>query len=51
MRAVFVASVITAETTSTFRPEIKISEWAGVGKIRLAFLSKIHRGVEMDPQD
>ena len=29
----------------------KISERAGVDKIRLAILLKIHRGVEMDPQD
>ena len=29
----------------------KISEWAGVDKIRLAILLKIHRGAEMDPQN
>ena len=29
----------------------KISEWAGVDKIRLEILLKIHRGAEMDPQD
>ena len=51
MRAIFVAlilkfqSVISAETTSTFR-----SERAGVDKIRLADLLKIHLGVELDPQ-
>ena len=51
MRAVFVAlilkfqSVILAERTSIFRPER-----AGVDKIRLAGLLKIHLGVELDPQ-
>ena len=30
---------------------LKISEWAGVDKIRLAILLKIHRGAEMDPQN
>ena len=50
MRAVFVAlilkfqSVISAERTSIFRPER-----AGVDKIRLADLLKIHLG-ELDPQ-
>ena len=29
----------------------KISEWAGVDKICLAILLKIHRGAEMDPQN
>ena len=29
----------------------KISEWAGVDKIRPAILLKIHHDVEMDPQD
>ena len=29
----------------------KISELAGVDKIRLAILLKIHRGAEMDPQN
>ena len=29
----------------------KISEWAGVDKIRLAILLKIHSGAEMDPQN
>ena len=29
----------------------KISEWAGVDKIHLAILLKIHRGAEMDPQN
>ena len=59
MRAVFVAliskfqSVITAERPNTFRPGnlFKISEWAGVDKIRLAILLKIHRGAEVDPQN
>ena len=52
MRAIFVAlilkfqSVISAETTSTFR-----SERAGVDKIRLADLLKIHLGVELDPHN
>ena len=50
MHAVFVAlilksqSVISAERTSIFRPER-----AGIDKIRLADLLKIHLGVEMDP--
>ena len=29
----------------------KISEWAGVDKICLAILLKIHHGAEMDPQN
>ena len=29
----------------------KISEWAGVDKIQLAILLKIHRSAEMDPQN
>ena len=29
----------------------KISEWAGVDKIRLAILLKIHCGAEVDPQN
>ena len=51
MRAVFAAlnlkfrSVIWAERTSIFRPER-----AGVDKIRLADLLKIHLDVELDPQ-
>ena len=51
MRAVFVAlifkfqSVISAERTSIFRPER-----AGVDKIRVADLLKIHLGVELDPK-
>ena len=40
-----VPSVISAERTSIFRPER-----AGVDKIRLADLLKIHLGVELDPQ-
>ena len=51
MSAVFVAlifkfqSVISAERTSTFRPER-----TGVDKIRVADLLKIHLDVELDPQ-
>ena len=58
MRAVFMASiskfqsVITAERPNTVWPEIYlISEWAGVDKIRLVILLRIHRGAEMDPQN
>ena len=45
--------VITAERPNTFRPGnlFKISEWAGVDKIRLAILLKIHCGAEVDPQN
>ena len=60
MRAVFVAlipkfqSVISAERKDKYISTgnlFKISETAGVDKIRLAILWKIHRSVEMDPQD
>ena len=60
MRAVFVAlisnfqSVISAERKNkniSTENLFKISERARVDKIRQAILLKIHRGVEMDPQD
>ena len=55
MRAVFVAliskfqSVITADRPKLVSTEnlFKIFEWAGVDKIRLAILLKIHHGAEM----
>ena len=58
MRAVFVAliskfkAVIYGGKTKYISTGnlFKISEWAGVDKIRLAILLKIHRGAEMDPQ-
>ena len=52
MRAVFVAlilkfqSVVSAERTGTLRPKM-----AGVDKIRLADLLKLHLGVEVDLQE
>ena len=60
MCAVFVAliskfqSVISAERENNYiltKNLFKISEKAGVDKIRLAILLKIHRDAEMDPQD
>ena len=60
MRAIFVAlilkfqSVISGERTSTFPPTenlFKIPQRAGVDKIPLADLLKIHLDVEVDPQD
>ena len=60
MRAVFVAliskfqSVISAERKNKIISSenlFKISERPRVDKIRLAIFLKLHRGVEMDPQD